>query len=230
MDMKLEKLISLLVLLSLFGFITSSITPQSTTSAQAADSVGWLTASFPPPGFQYARHDGVFVPGPALAPWANKVYFMGGRTSPGTESPYIWMFDPVTQSYTYTGEDVVEDVSNYNGNLIMDDGTGRGPAIYVIGGTDKDHGGVSIGMVQRYYPMTNEAESLSADDNFNGMVGNYRVAAMGTAVVDDIIYVFGGWETYVEPYFTADTWAFNPNAPEGSRWTNLGLPLHTPRC
>ena len=227
--MKFEKFISILVLLSLMGFISSSITPQAGSTAQAAPSEGWFTAPFPPAGFQYARHDGVFVPGPALSPWANKVYFLGGRTSPSTELPDIWMFDPVSLTYADTGANVVEDVSNYNGNLIMDDGTGRGPAIYVIGGTDKDHNGQSIGLVQRYYPMTNQAEALSPDDYFNGTVGAYRVAAMGTAVVDDIIYVFGGWETDVTPYFTADTWAFDPNAPEGYRWTNLELPLHTAR-
>ena len=190
---------------------------------------GWQTGPFPPAGFQYARHDGAFVPGPAGEPWANKIYFLGGRTSPPTESPNIWMFDPVTGTYTDTGADVVEDVSNYNANLILDDGTGRGPAVYVIGGTNKDGGGVSIGMVQRYYPQVNVAESLPAADNWNGMVGGSRVAAMGTAVVDDIIYVYGGWETNVAPYFSSETWAFDPNQPSGSRWTNLNAPLHTAR-
>lgn len=190
---------------------------------------GWMTAPFPPDNFQYARHDGVFVPGPALAEWANKVYFLGGRTSPPTESPIIWRFDPVYETYTNTGETVVEDVSNYNGNLIMDDGTGRGPAIYVIGGTNKDGGGTSIGMVQRYYPMTNEAEALGAEDNFNGSLGGARVAAVGTAVVDDIIYVFGGWETSVAPYFVPQTWMFDPTAVPGSRWTMLSAVLAVPR-
>jgi hypothetical protein len=228
--MKLYKLILLLVLLSLLVFLPPSIAIQnSTMAARLADIGTWQTAPFPPPNFQYARHDGAFVPGPEDAAWANKVYFLGGRTSPGTESPHIWMFDPVTLLYTDTGTDVVEDVSNYNANLILNDGTGRGPAVYVIGGTDKDHGGVSIGMVQRYYPQTNQAESLSTDDDWNGMVGGSRVAAMGTAVVDDIIYVYGGWETSVAPYFSSETWAFDPSQPSGSRWANLGLPLSTPR-
>lgn len=228
--MKRTKFFSILVLVCLMVFITSSIhAVPATMAAEPSVQSEWQTGPFPPPGFQYARHDGAFVPGPALEAWANKVYFLGGRTSPATESPNIWMFDPVTNTYADTGADVVEDVSNYNANLILDDGSGRGPAIYVIGGTDKDHGGVSIGMVQRYYPKTNEAETLSSDDNWNGMVGGFRVAAMGTAVVDDIIYVYGGWETNVAPYFSTETWAFNPNQPSGSRWTNLGLPLHTAR-
>jgi hypothetical protein len=229
-----------MVLLSLLVFTPSSIAANLaapiTAAAQAAppmftpnDIGAWQTGPFPPTYFQYARHDGAFVPGPALEPWANKVYFPGGRTSPSTESPDIWMFDPVTGTYTDTGVNVVEDVSNYNTNLILDDGTGRGPAVYVIGGTDKDHGGINIGTVQRYYPKTNEAEALDAADNWNGMVNGYRVAAMGTAVVDDIIYVYGGWQTSAAPYFSNETWAFDPNQPSGSRWTELSTPLVVPR-
>ena len=189
----------------------------------------WQTGPFPPTNFQYARHDAAFVAGPADAPWANKIYFPGGRTSPGTESPNIWVFDPVTGTYTDTGADVVEDVSNYNANLILDDGTGRGPAIYVVGGTDKDHGSVNIGTVQRYYPQSNIVEALPAADNWNGMVGGYRVACMGTAVVNDVIYVYGGWQSSTSPYFSAQTWTFDPKLLSGSRWTLLGTPLHTAR-
>jgi len=190
----------------------------------------WHTGPFPPGNFQYARHDAAFVAGPAGEAWANKVYFLGGRTSPPTESPNIWMFDPLTLTYTDTGADVIEDVSNYNANLILDDGTGRGPAIYVIGGTDKDHGGVNIGTVQRYYPQINLAEALPAADNWNGMVAGYRVACVGSAVVDDVIYVYGGWQSNVAPYFSTETWRFDPNLPSGSRWENLTTaPLHTAR-
>jgi PKD repeat protein len=231
MHMKPFKIVSLLVLLSVIAFGTSpNVAAQPTTQVLEPTDIGeWQTGSFPPTGFQYARHDGAFVPGPALEPWANKIYFPGGRTSPGTESPNIWMFDPVTGAYTDTGADVIEDVSNYNANLVMDDGTGRGPAIYVIGGTDKDHGGISIGTVQRYYPQINHCEALPPVDDWNGMVGGSRVAAMGTAVVEDVIYVYGGWETNVAPFFSSETWAFDPTQPSGSRWTNLGTPLSTPR-
>jgi hypothetical protein len=223
MLMKPFKLVSLMLLLSILVFCASNI------SAQPHDALAWQTGPFPPANFQYARHDGAFVPGPALATWANKVYFPGGRTSPPTESPDIWRFDPVTQTYSDTGANVVEDVSNYNANLVMDDGTGRGPAIYIIGGTNKDGGGINIGLVQRYYPKTNEAEALPAGDYWNGMVNGQRVACVGSAVVDDLIYVFGGWETNVAPYFSSDTWRFNPKAPSGARWTNLGVAMHTPR-
>jgi hypothetical protein len=175
--------------------------------------------------FHYARHDAVFVPGPDTEPWANKVYFLGGRTSASTEQPDIWVFDPIAGTYADTGADMVEDVSNYNGNLITDDGTGRGPAIYVIGGYDRDGVAANIGTVQRYYPQTNQAEALASMDDWPASVAGYKVGAMGTAVVDDVIYVFGGWESVTPPYFYAGTWTFDPNQPSGSRWTDLGVNL-----
>jgi hypothetical protein len=175
--------------------------------------------------FQYARHDAVFVPGPDNEPWANKIYFLGGRTSSSTELPDIWVFDPVTGVYSDTGADMIQDVSNYNGNLIMDDGTARGPAIYVIGGYDADGAGVNIGMVQRYYPASNMIEALDPADDWPVFVAGYRVGGMGTAAVGDVIYVFGGWESNVPPYFYDGTWAFDPTAPSGVRWTDLGVTL-----
>ncbi len=104
--MQLNKIVSLLVLLSLMMFLSSSITLTSASlAAQPSDIGDWQTGPFPPNNFQYARHDGAFVPGPALEPWANKVYFPGGRTSPPTESPDVWMFDPLTNTYyRYRGE------------------------------------------------------------------------------------------------------------------------------
>ncbi len=228
--MKLNKILPALVLITIALLVTASIAPLPTFLAYAnTNERTWQTGPFPPGGFQYARHDGAFVPGPSDQQWANKIYFPGGRTSPSTEAPDIWMFNPVTGVYTDTLANVVEDVSNYNANLILDDGTGRGHAIYVIGGTNKDNNGITIGTVQRYYPATNQAEALPPADDWMGNVGGFKVAAVGTAVVNDIIYVYGGWETNVYPYFSAATWTFDPKQPTGARWTNLALPMHTAR-
>lgn len=179
----------------------------------------------PESAFQYSRHDAVFVPGPEGEPWANKVYVLGGRTTSSTELPDIWMFDPIAGTYADTGVDMIEDVSNYNGNLVLDDGTARGPAVYVIGGYDRDGVGDNIGTVQRYYPAVNMIEALDSVDDWPVFVSGYRVGGMGTAVVDDIVYVFGGWQSTLPPYFYDGTWAFDPNAPSGQRWTDLGLTL-----
>jgi hypothetical protein len=139
------------------------------------------------------------------------------------------MFDPVAGIYADTGADMFEDVSNYNGNLIMDDGTGRGPAIYVIGGYDRDGAGQNIGTVQRYYPQTNEAEALSSQDDWPVEVAGFKVGAGGSAVVDDVIYVFGGWQSTAPPYFYDGTWTFDPTQPAGQRWTDLGVTLSAGR-
>ena len=203
-------------------------TPSTTPAKEAApDLAAWTLGPVTP--FEFTRFDGVFVPGPEGEPWANKVYILGGRTGSSTEDPTIWMFDPVAGTYTDTGADVVEDVSNYNTNLVMDDGTGNGPAIYIIGGNNADGGAVNIGTVQRYYPMTNVAEALPAADDWTVAVSGSLVGAMGTAVVNDVIYVFGGWESTAAPYFYDGTWAFDPSQPSGSRWTDLGVTLNPAR-
>jgi PKD repeat protein len=185
----------------------------------------------PPSTFEYQRFDGAFVPGPDGEPWANKIYFPGGRISAPAELPDIWVFDPVTGIYADTQANMIEDVSNYNADLILDDGTGRGPAVYVVGGYDKDggSGGGGLGLVQRYYPMTNQIEALPPADDWPGQVNGIPVAGMGSAVVNDVIYVFGGWESDTPPYFDSSTWAFDPNQPSGSRWTNLGITLNPGR-
>jgi len=197
------------------------------TASSPAEDAGWHYG--PPSTFQYQRFDAAFVPGPADAPWANKVYFLGGRISAPSELPDIWVFDPVTGTYADTGANVIEDVSNYNSNLVLDDGTGRGPAVYVVGGTNKDGGGANIGLVQRYYPQLNLVEGLPTVDYWPGMVSGFRVGGTGSAVVDDIIYVFGGWQTSAAPYFYGGTWALDPKQPSGSRWIDLGVTLGVPR-
>ncbi len=195
----------------------------------AARQTGWQYG--PPSPFQYQRFDSAFVPGPEGEPWANKIYFLGGRISAPAELPDIWVFDPVTGIYADTQADMIEDVSNYNANVIMDDGTGRGPAIYVVGGYDKDYGsgGGNLGLVQRYYPQYNIIEALPPADNWPGQVAGITVGGMGSAVVNDIIYVFGGWESSVAPYFYNGTWTFDPRQPSGSRWTNLSITLNPAR-
>jgi|GEM_PF-1675162 len=199
--------------------------PQARTPHQPG---AWHQLPHPP--FDYTRFDCVFVPGPADQTWANKIYCPGGRTGGATESPRVWMFDPVNLTWTDTGFDVVEDVSNYTANLVYDDGTGRGPAIYIIGGYNADGTPAgNIGTVQRFYPQTGVAEALPSADDWTVQVAGNLVAAMGTAVVNDVIYVFGGWENQAPPYFYNGTWAFDPKAPSGSRWTDLGVTINPAR-
>ncbi|MBN1661846.1 MAG: S8 family serine peptidase [Anaerolineae bacterium] len=182
--------------------------------------------------FEWSRYDAAFVPGPEGEAWANKVYFMGGRTGLAAPSPAhdnsIWVMDPVTGVYTNTGYLMPVNISNYTANVIFDDGTARGPAIYIIGGYNAD-AAANHGVVQRFYPQVGIVEQLPTADDWVATVGGYQVGAPGVAVVDDIIYVFGGWESNAAPYFYDGTWAFDPTQPSGSRWTNLGITINPPR-
>ncbi|MBN1355809.1 S8 family serine peptidase [bacterium] len=177
--------------------------------------------------FEFNRFDGEFVPGPEGQSWANKVYFLGGRTGGSTASADIWIFDPVTQNYSDTGADMDTAVGNHIVNLIMDDGTGRGPALYVIGGYDVTIA-ANIADVQRYYPQTNQVEVVTTDP-FPGTLSGIVSGAQGVAVVNDVIYVFGGWQS-VTPAFDDRTWSFDPNAAAGSRWTVLSAVMSDARA
>ena len=83
--------------------------------------------------------------------------------------------------------------------------------------------------MQRYYPQTNQIEALATADNWPGTVAGYTVAGMGSAELNGVIYVYGGWENIVSPYFYGGTWAFDPTQPSGYRWTNLNAPLSVGR-
>lgn len=153
-----------------------------------------------------------------------KVYCMGGRTSPSTEDPSIWVFDPRTSLFSDTGDIMIEDVSNYTTNVLQDDG---GWAIYVVGGYSADTGAY-VDYVQRYAPLSGEI-SLVSTDPWPLKIGLVSANPGGCAVVQNKIYCFGGFETSVAPYFSAETWEYDPYRTAGERWqqvltTNLGLP------
>ncbi|MBN1356730.1 S8 family serine peptidase, partial [bacterium] len=143
----------------------------------------WQAA--PASGFDLYRLDGEFIPGPENQTWANKVYFLGGRSGSGMGSADIWRFDPVTGDYTDTGIEMDTAISNYFVNLILDDGTSRGPALYVIGGYDVSVA-ANIPDVQRYYPQTNQVETVTTDP-FPGTLSGIVTGAHGVAVVNDVI-------------------------------------------
>lgn len=212
------------------GYITqtlSNVTIRAMVTVRKDFSLltGWTVE--PASGFEYNRFDGVFVPGPAGQAWANKVYFPGGRTGASAdESDDIWTYDPTGKVYADTGLDMIEGVSNYVANLISSDGacTGAGPAIYVIGGYDKSIG-KSTDLVQRYCVAGGLVEEVETDP-WPGRVDDVVYQPGGLAVVDDVIYAFGGFDSSTTPYiFENRTFRFDPSAPAGSRWTDMGITL-----
>lgn len=165
----------------------------------------------------FTRYDCVwFDDGNGNLPYNQKVYCMGGRNSSSTELPDIWRFDPLTGVFTDTGDDMVEGLSNYTANLIQDEG---GWAIYVIGGYDVDTTS-TVNYVQRYEPAGGSIALISSDP-CPVTIGGVIAQPGGCAPVQNKIYCFGGWESSTAPYFTDQTWEYDPGKPAGSRWQQI---------
>lgn len=142
---------------------------------------------------------------------------MGGRISSDSESGEIWRFDPVTQGFVTTGHELYESVSNYTANVLKDE---QGWAIYVIGGFDVDNLGGVVDYVQRYNPA-NGTVALINTDPMPIKISGVLAAPGACASVQNKIYCFGGWESTAAPYFSSETWEFDPNRPAGSRWDRI---------
>ncbi|MBN1318633.1 MAG: S8 family serine peptidase, partial [Anaerolineales bacterium] len=212
------------------GYFTSTLVdiPVAAFSSRRQDfslAIGWTLE--PASDFELNRFDGVFVPGPEGQSWANKVYFLGGRVDSGSaESGDIWSFDPLDGLYVDTGWDMEEGVSNYTANLISGDDacTDSGPAIYIIGGYDKSTG-KSTDLVQRICVADGQVDAVTTDP-WPGKVDDVIYQPGGLAVVDGVIYAFGGFDSSTSPYiFENRTFRFDPSAAAESRWTDLGLTL-----
>lgn len=125
-----------------------------------------------------------------------------------------------------------EDVSNYTANVLRDENSPEwGPAIYVVGGYDAD--GTTPGptnLVQRYYPALNWVETVPTDP-WPGQLAGVVVSGMGCATALNKIYCFGGWENVTAPYFSGETWEYDPARPAGSRWQRIATAnLNPPRA
>ena len=179
----------------------------------------WMPGN--PTTFQFYRHDGVFFAENGL------IYFLGGRSGASTHDKSIFTYDPATGVSADTGKDMLVNAANYTVAFVADDGTARGPAFYVVGGYDVV-AGRNVTDVQRFYPNSSVVEKVTTDP-YPDKVANQVVGAGGVAVIDNKIYVFGGWENSAAPYFSDKTWKYDPLAAAGSRWTNLNCPLNPAR-
>ena len=141
-------------------------------------------------------------------PDQDRVYFLGGRLPDGSTSGEIFYFVVSTGAWSITGEQLDTPVSNYQVAEIPYDPSGQ-TAYYIIGGRTAT--GIYTTDVQVYYPNTNTATTL-VTDHFPG--GAYNPG--GVVVVNDKIYVFGGFDG-INMY--TGTYVFDSYAPAGSRWT-----------
>lgn len=167
----------------------------------------WQTAPNAP--FAYTRFDAEYSSTTEL------VYFLGGRLADGGTDGSVWTFDPVTGDYTDTGVDMATPISNYIIAPLVD---GNGDEVFVVFGGRPTAGGVT-NVVQGFYPHNNTAVTFT-DDPYP-----VSTAPGGTAVHNNIAYVFGGFDGVA---VIGNTYFFDILAAPGSRWTT-GPTLTLPR-
>lgn len=160
-----------------------------------------------------ARFSGAVVDG--------KVYFLGWRVGDGTTTDgSVYYYDIAKKKFVDTGTDMPTPVSNYNISVLKDK-TGTG--LYIFGGRDAN--GDIVTDTQVYYPASNTAKEIKTDP-WPGTTPSACVSlpATGVATVGNVAYVMGGmsFSTSV-PACTDDnsaqTWAFDPTAKAGKKWT-----------
>jgi hypothetical protein len=167
-------------------------------AAPVAAYVPWQTATDAP--FAFTRFDGEY----SLR--TNQVFFLGGRLADGSTDGSIWAFEPETGIYADTGVDLPVPVSNYSIARLYDL---LGQEFLVTFG-GRSGAGTVVTTVQAYMPATNLTWTFDSDP--------FPVATSpgAVAVVDNIAYVFGGFDASV---VIPTTYIFDINAADGARWS-----------
>ncbi len=159
---------------------------------------GWTQIGLPVGCPDWTRYDGEYYSGTGL------VYFLGGRGGPtgGDTFGDIFTFDPVAHTCADTGANMPTPISNYSINLVNNGST---DLLCTFGGRKAD--ATQTTDVQCYNIATNTASvvtTLPAEWTGYG--------PFATVVVDNTVYIFGGFNNTTPPYTTARTDAYNPVA------------------
>ena len=168
---------------------------------------------------------GTWMPGPDISacfdltridaeyfPATGKVYILGGRSDTSTIGT-IYSFDPATGVCQDTGADMPTPISNYTINLIND---GTNDLLCTFGGRNSA-GGTTLD-VQCYNPVANTAAiKTTLPTAWTGYTPGAQV------VVDNKVYLFGGFNSTTSPYMTARTERFDPTTNTFTQLGNLSL-------
>jgi PKD repeat protein len=166
---------------------------------------------------------GTWLPGPSMCfdltridaeyfPATGKVYILGGRSDATTVGD-IYEFDPVTQVCADTGANMPTPISNYTVNLVND---GTNDLLCTFGGRNSA-GGTTLD-VQCYNPVANTAAiKTTLPAAWTGYTPGAQV------VVDNMVYIFGGFNSTTAPYMTARTDRYDPVANTFTQLGNLNL-------
>ncbi|HSB67606.1 MAG TPA: S8 family serine peptidase [Anaerolineales bacterium] len=143
--------------------------------------------------FDLTRLDGEYYPGTGL------VYFLGGRSGTTTNGS-IYSFNPTTETCSDTGVDMPTPISNYTVNLVNN---GSADLLCTFGG--RNSAGTTTRDVQCYNPNTNSASIVAQLP-----VGWTGYTPGAQVVVNNLVYIFGGFNSLAVPYMTARTDVYNP--------------------
>jgi Kelch motif len=142
-------------------------------------------------------------------------YTVGGSTSDtqGSDFQHVLQFSTGGSfSWNQMGDTLPDNqVSNMACGVLTVSGT---PLIYCVGGSAVGQTGAAS-RVFFYDPATDTHTVLSAADNWPGNPGS--VLPGGFSVANNKLYILGGFNINVAS--TNGIWEFDPNAAEGSRWT-----------
>jgi hypothetical protein len=157
-------------------------------------------------------------------------YVVGGRTSDsqGSDFQHVLQFDAQSSFSWNQMNDTLPDnqMSNMACGVLTVSGTAL---IYCVGGSAAGQT-VAAARVFSYNPATDTHMVLSPADDWPGNPGS--VLPGGFAVYNNKLYILGGFNINVAS--TNGIWEFDPNAAEGSRWTEkvnapVGI-MYAPAC
>jgi subtilisin family serine protease len=156
----------------------------------------WMQINLPAGCPDWTRFDGEYYPADGL------VYFLGGRGGADSSQTYgdIYSFNPGTKTCTDTGEDMPEAISNYTISLVHNS---NGDVLCTFGGRTSS-GGQTLS-VQCYNPHTNTAGVVATMPPAWEGYGPYT-----QVVIDNMVYIFGGFRSNNPPYMLARTEQFDP--------------------
>lgn len=208
---------------SLFQVLAFFSALLATTLAAAAGSQPAGTCT--PPGAWATRAD---FPSTVMRSWGaffpanGKFYLLGGRSTDdaGADFTQVSEYDPALDSWaTKNGTFADGQVNNMVGGVLDFGGTSY---IVVVGGSAAG-ATTATSDVRQYDPVADTLTVLDTDP----WPGNTDGAMLpgGAAVLDNKLYVFGGFDIGVGMLDTI--YRFDPSAAAGSRWTQMTATLPT---
>jgi N-acetylneuraminic acid mutarotase len=142
-------------------------------------------------------------------------YTVGGRTAdtPGSDFQHVLQYSTGSGTWTQMGDTLPDnEMNNMACGVLTVSGT---PLIYCVGGSAAGNTTSSL-RVFSYDPVTDTHTVLNAADNWPGN-NTGTILPGGFAVANNKLYILGGFNINVAS--TNQIWEFDPNAAEGSRWT-----------